>query len=210
MTDLGSQLRTYFEETTEPLTVDEVLTLGTVVVRDELDTKTGHSSPWPWLSGPWLAAAVAVAAVAAFVGIASMVGGPTDVTGVDSAEAARSAIEELYRALEEEDTEAIEEFFGASLAFNSYLGIDMVGTEAAAYHIRTIMVPMTVLEVRDPVQNEDGSFSIIVEVLPDTHRIPSEELYHVVMDGARVVSIDHDGNVRPAEVVNPFDTLPDP
>ena len=205
MTDLGSRLRSYFEETTEPLTVDEVLDRSRVVVSDE--TRSDRPSPPFRLSGPFLAAAVAVVAVAVFVGVGTMLSGPGDVAGVDSAEAAREAIEELYRAMEEEDTEAIEEFFGESVAFNSYLGIDMVGPQAAAYHIRTIMVPMTVLEVRDPVQNEDGSFSIVVEVLADTHRVPWEELYHVVMDGARVVSIDHEGNISAPPRQDPFADL---
>lgn len=194
MTRLGSQLRAFFEETTEPLTVEEVLARRTVVVGEK--STAGDVGRPPWWSGPRLAAAVGTLAVVLFVAVASLLAGPgPEVGGADSAEAARAAIEELYRALEAEDIEAIEAFFDESVAFNSYLGIDMVGAEAAAYHVRTIMIPMTVLEVGDPEQNEDGSFSIVVEVLADTHQVPWQELYHVVMDGARVVSIDHEGNI---------------
>lgn len=194
MTRLGSQLRSFFEDTTEPVTVEEVVARRAVVVGE---TSTGEDvGRPPWWSGPRLAVAVGTLAVALFVAVASLLAGPDlEVGGADSAEAARAAIEELYRALEKEDTQAIETFFGDSVVFNSYLGIDMVGPQAAAYHIRTIMVPMTVLEVGDAEENEDGSFSIIVEVLADTHRVPWEEMYHVVMDGARVVSVDHEGNV---------------
>ena len=193
MTQIGSQLRAYFEETTEPLTVEEVLARRTVVVGDGTNRRPAQdrsSGPASWWSGPRLAVTAALIAVVTFVGVTSLLTGPRlDVGGGESAAAAAEAIEELHRALAERDATAVEEFFGEDVVLNSYLNLDFVGPEAAAYLMR-ISVPMTIEDIDAPVANEDGSFTIVVLALAETHRYPENWTYRVFMDGAEVVAVD--------------------
>lgn len=193
MTQIGSQLRAFFEETTEPLTVEEVLARRTVVIGVGTGRRSApvpSSGPTSWWSGPRLAAAAALITVIAFVGVASLMAGPElEVGGGDSAVAAAEAIEELHRALAERDATSVEEFFGEDVVLNSYLNLDFVGPQAAAYLMR-ISVPMTIEGISSPVENEDGSFTVVVLALAETHRYPESWTYRVVMDGEDAVAID--------------------
>lgn len=192
MTGLGSQLRSFFEETTEPLTVEEIVDRRTVVVGDESGGQgsSKHSDGPTWWRGPGLAAAVAVMAVVAFVAVASLLAGPDmDVGGADAADAAAQAIEELHQAVSERDTTAVEAFFGEDVVLTSYLDVDFVGPDAVAWIMR-MSVPMTIEDISEPVWNDDGSFTVVVLALAETHRYPEAWIYHVFMDGDEVVRVD--------------------
>jgi hypothetical protein len=191
MTHLRSELRAYFEETTDPLTVEEILARRILIVGGRPGGLEPSESPWAtWWSGPRLAAAAALAAVVFFAAVASLFAGPEiEVGGVDSAEVAAEVIEELHRAVAERNGAVVNQFFGETVVLNSYLGLDFAGPDSAEYLMR-ISVPMTVEDIGEPVDNGDDSFTIVVTALAEMHRYPEAWTYRVLMDGTEVVAVD--------------------
>ena len=206
MNQIGTDIRTYFEATTDPVTIEEIFDPGVVIVgpggsrSERNDTmltqeRPAQTSPSRF-RGPRIAAAAAIAALVVAVGLFAFSGGtdsqvvttdpevtvppttvppttvppttapPTtqvSVTPSSPAELATASLDTLLEAFSNEDSEAVQSYFGESVVFTTYAGSDLVGPEAAAYWERVF--GETGERLTDVYEIEQGTFAFVVRYL---------------------------------------------
>ena len=202
MNQIGTDIRTYFEATTEPVKIEEIFDPGVVIVgpggsrseRDDtmLTQERPQQTPPSRFRGPRIAAAAAIAALVVAVGLFAIGGGDGDprvvttdppvttppttaaqttappttqasVTPSLPAELATASLDTLLEAFNNQDSQAVQSYFGESVVFTTYAGSDLVGPEAAAYWERVF--GETGERLTEPYEIEQGTSAFVVRYL---------------------------------------------